>query len=138
MKNLTYIDPEHLTIRAELPDGAFLAFEEFSDHSLWKRAIDGEFGSITAYQPIQEPDMSPVSRLQAKAALLQMGLLDDVEYMVTLASPLVKLAWHEATEFRPDSPMLNQLAANLKFPDGSDFTEAHMAELFAYARSFQA
>lgn len=55
-----------------------------------------------------------VSRFQARAALLGAGLLDDVEAALANASPLARLAWADASEFRRNSPMIAELAAGLE------------------------
>lgn len=64
-----------------------------------------------------------VTRRQAKVALLQAGLLDEVEAGIeAIADPvtkrIAKLDWVEANEFRRDWPLLNQLAAGMGITDG--------------------
>lgn len=61
--------------------------------------------------PAQVPPI--ISRFQAKAVLLQMELLDDVETLMTSASPIVKLAWENAIEFNRQSPSLLAMASAL-------------------------
>lgn len=60
-----------------------------------------------------------VSRFQAKAALLQAGLLGDVEALIAdpATDPLTKLAWQEAIEFRRQSPALLGVATALGWTD---------------------
>ena len=70
-----------------------------------------------------DPDAPPpgpvipqsVTAFQAKAALLEAGLLDNVEAM--MASPstprIVKLAWSEALTFERQSPTVLSLGAAL-------------------------
>jgi hypothetical protein len=60
-----------------------------------------------------------VSRFQAKAALLNAGLLDDVEAMIDdPATPEVtKLAWAEAQEFHRQSPTVLAIASALNLAD---------------------
>lgn len=79
-----------------------------------------------------------VSRLQARAALLQAGLLDKVEKAVngsfltgSAADALTRLAWNEATEFRRNSPTIAVLAGLLGLgPEALDelFTAAQRIE----------
>lgn len=79
-----------------------------------------------------------VSRLQARAALLQGGLLDKVEKAVnggfltgSAADALTRLAWNEATEFRRNSPTIAVLAGLLGLgPEALDelFTAAARIE----------
>ena len=64
-----------------------------------------------------------VTPRQAKLALLQAGLLDEVEAGIeAIADPITKriakLDWNEANEFRRDWPLLNQLAAGMGITDG--------------------
>lgn len=54
-----------------------------------------------------------VSRFQARAALLQAGLLEQAEIAVAEAGPLAVLAWQDAQEFRRNSPTINALAPAL-------------------------
>lgn len=49
---------------------------------------------------------STISRFQARAALLDAGLLADVEIALADADPLTQLAWAEAVEWRRDSPTI--------------------------------
>lgn len=60
-----------------------------------------------------------VSRFQAKAALLQAGLLDSVEaMMVSESTPaLARIAWREAQEFRRTSPTVLAMAQALNLTD---------------------
>lgn len=56
---------------------------------------------------------------QAKAALLQAGLLDDVEDLISnpATDKLIVLAWQNVTEFRRLSPMVLGIAAELGLTD---------------------
>lgn len=72
---------------------------------------------------VPDPVPESVTRRQAKVALLQAGLLDDVEAGIeAIADPttkrIAKLDWSEAQEFRRDWPLLNQLAAGMGITDG--------------------
>lgn len=61
----------------------------------------------------QEREGMVVSRFQAKAALLQAGLLVDVENAVASGDVLTQLAWSEAVEFHRTSPMIAKLAVTV-------------------------
>jgi hypothetical protein len=65
-----------------------------------------------------------VTKFQAKAALLNAGLLDDVEAAVAAADALTKLAWADAQEFRRRSPLIADLAAALDPPLTSEQLDA--------------
>ena len=60
-----------------------------------------------------------VSRFQAKAALLQAGLLDAVEGLMNdpQTDPIARLAWQDAIEFRRHSPALTGVATALGWTD---------------------
>lgn len=70
-----------------------------------------------------------VTAFQAKAALLDAGLLDKVEAM--MSSPdtprIVKLAWSEALTFERQSPTVLSMGASL------NLDAATLDSLFAYA-----
>lgn len=71
-----------------------------------------------------------VSPFQAKAALLQSGLLKSVEDLMTdpTTDPLIKLAWDTASEFRRISPAVVGMAKAL------GWTDAKLDEVFILAR----
>lgn len=89
---------------------------------------DPAFVSSTAAVPFK------VSRFQAKAALFQAGLLDQVEAL--MASPdtsaIYKLAWVEAQDFERRSPTVNALGAAL------GITSEQMDQLFITAAGITA
>ncbi|MTH78756.1 hypothetical protein [Paracoccus aestuariivivens] len=57
------------------------------------------------------------SRFQARASLLQAGLLQAAEVAVAEADALVQLAWADAGEFRRHSPTIAALGARLGLSD---------------------
>lgn len=72
------------------------------------------------------------SRFQAKAALLQAGLLAQIETLMASADPIAQLAWADAVEFRRDSPTIAALAA------GAGLSEAQIDDLFRAAMTITA
>jgi len=65
-----------------------------------------------------------VSARQAKRALLEAGLLDDVQLAIDnipdkLEQRRVQIDWDESTEFRRDWPTLAMLAAAMKLDEGT-------------------
>jgi hypothetical protein len=62
-----------------------------------------------------------VTAFQAKAALLQSGLLDDVESIMAMPETprIVTLAWNEALYFERQSPTVSMLAGALGLTSGS-------------------
>lgn len=76
--------------------------------------------SVARIPPPAAPVPESVSKFQAKAALLQAGLLDSVEAMMTAPqTPAVaKLAWSDAQEFRRQSPTVAAMTAALGLNEG--------------------
>lgn len=62
-----------------------------------------------------------VSRFKARAALLNAGLLDQVETLMSAADTpaLAKLAWTDATEFERASPTVATMGAALGLDDAA-------------------
>lgn len=102
------------------------------DSCLTKMYSGGVFLDIIK-PPVATP-VPVVSAFQARAALLQASLLDDVEAYMALpeTDPFVKLAWDKAQEFRRDSPTVNSLAALL------GLTDSQLDDLFRFANTITA
>lgn len=73
-----------------------------------------------------------VTPFQAKAALLQAGLLDTVKAAIASAPAITQLAWSDATEFTRDSPTIATMAGAL------GLTSAQVDALFVAASAIQA
>lgn len=58
-----------------------------------------------------------VSGLQARVALLQAGLLPQVEAAVSAADPIIQMAWAKAIEFHRFSPTILALSAQIGLTD---------------------
>lgn len=98
--------------------------------------IDVRTGKVTMSEinladldQVEGPDPVPqrVSRLQARLALLDAGLLADVETALSGADVVTQMAWAEAVEFRRNSPTVESIAAELGLTDGQ------IDDLFRYA-----
>ena len=99
--------------------------------------LAGKAGQIAPYvEPPPQPTPVPteVSRFQARAALLQAGLLDDIEaYMADPATdPFVRLAWQDAQVFKRNSPTVLSLQPLLGLTDGQ------LDDLFRFAATIVA
>lgn len=81
---------------------------------------------------IKVPDS--VTRFQARAALLEAGLLPQVESLMAAptVSPIARLAWLEAQEFKRTSPTVAGMAAVL------GLTDAEIDQLFIVAQGIEA
>lgn len=89
-------------------------------------------------EPYAEPTNTPVyvpqsiSRFQARAALMDAGLLADVELAISAADPIVQLAWAEAIEWLRDSPTIAAIG------DALGLTEEDIDDLFIEAAKIKA
>jgi hypothetical protein len=86
--------------------------------------------AAAAAEAAKVPDA--VTPFQAKAALLQAGLLDAVLAAIAAAPRISQLAWAEATEFRRNSPTVLSLASTL------GLTSAQLDDLFKAAKVIEA
>ena len=93
--------PEKLVDGISVP----LSDEEFAE---WQHAVTN---------PPAPPVPGAISRFQAKAALQQAGLLEEVEAAITAADDLTKLAWSETQEFVRGSPTIVALGAALSLSE---------------------
>ena len=87
------------------------------------------FGPAPAEPPRPVPDA--ISRFQARAALLNAGLLGQVEAAIAQADAMTQLAWAEAVEWKRSSPLINAIGAQL------GLTPAQMDALFASAAQIE-
>lgn len=86
-------------------DESELPARETRDRWLWTESGPLDVGPEIPVIP------DSVSRFQARAALLQAGLLAQAEAAVAQSGPLALLAWQDAQEFRRNSPTINSLAS---------------------------
>ena len=70
-----------------------------------------------------------VSMRQARLALLQVGLLDDVNSAISAGSTEDKITWEFATEVRRNDPLVINLSAYL------DLSQEDLDNLFTLAAS---
>jgi len=73
-----------------------------------------------------------ITSFQAKAALLNAGLLESVTAMMATAPAFAKLAWAESTTFERHSKTLTDMAAVL------GLTDAQLDSLFTYGAGVKA
>lgn len=76
--------------------------------------------------------IATVTRLQARAALYQAGLIDGVIAHVSGADYFTKLAWDYAQEFHRDSPLVESIGAL------SGITPSQLDDLFTFASTITA
>jgi hypothetical protein len=139
LTELLFLNKEKTIIQAKQNDTFITIEKDYDVYDLFDRVIAGEFGAIdetyidNLEDELEKEDPIVISRLQAKAILLQYDLLDTVEALVAEQDPIVQLAWKEAVEFNASSGIINSLKPHIKWPDGSDITEEEWTELFLEA-----
>jgi hypothetical protein len=72
-----------------------------------------------------------ISRFQARAALELWELLDLAEALVLAQGGLAAMAWEDISEFRRDSPLVNEIAPQLGLDD------AELDDLFRLAATIR-
>lgn len=106
------------------------ATAEFAAMQGWVPAGNATFGDLWDGKTFSKPPApapivpTAVSARQAKRALLEAGLLDDVQLAIDnipddLDRRRVQIDWDESTEFRRDWPALTVLAAAMKLDEGT-------------------
>lgn len=100
-------------------DGATIPNEpDNSDWQIYKEWLkDGNAPDPAVSAPIPIPQ--EVTRFQAKAALLNAGLLDAVTAAMAKADAITQLAWVEAVSFKRQSPMVLTMAKALSITDST-------------------
>lgn len=85
--------------------------------------------AFIAYASVAQPDV--ITRMQAKLALHNAGLLPTVLAVVDQADAAAQIAWADAEVFMRDSPLLNQLAT------AAGITPEQLDTLFAAAKQIR-
>ena len=85
---------------------------------------------IGAFEAPPAPPLT-VTPWQARTALAQAGLLDDIEALIDSLGPSnpAHIAWHYAERIRRDSPLIAALQSQI------GLTDAQLDDLFALAKS---
>lgn len=115
-------------------DGAFIPKSEgnrdYQEYLEWEKK--GNKPSDPPKPPKTVP--SVVSRFQGLAALMQAGLLHDIEAFMAdpLTDPFDRLAWQSIQEFRRTSPTVARIGAIF------NFTEEQVDDLFRFAATVEA
>lgn len=103
------------------------------DYALALAEVDAGEAEIVAASPTPDPVPSRVTRFQARAALLEAGLLDDATAAVEASGDaFTKLAWAEASEWRRDSALVISMATAV------GLTSAQIDDLFRTAATITA
>lgn len=112
-----------------IPAGAVEIAPPEVEEPSYARWIEGSWEVHTPPPPEPEPELEPedpqpvtvVSKAQAKLALLEAGLLDDVEAalasMEGVAGQRARIEWNDRTEFHRDHEFIGLLAAAIGLSD---------------------
>lgn len=119
----SHIPNEWLPFRANPND------VEAHGRDIYARAIAGEFGPIAAYVAPLPAVPKVVTMRQARLALLEAGLLSQVEAAVQQAGAEAQIEWEYATELRRTHPLTQSLVQSL------GLTETQVDGLFTQAAS---
>lgn len=119
MRNLKYLSEARDVLSYEAEDGRIVVVD--AGRPGWAEAVAaGPADYVAPPEPdpleIERAGMK-VSRFQALAAMMDAGLLADVNAALEAAGPLAQLAWAEAAEFRRTSPMIAAMATGLGLKD---------------------
>ena len=96
----------------------------------WKW-FDSDSDAYTYFKITPESQPWSVTPLQAKIALNNAGLLDQIEAYIETADKNTQLAWKLASEFRRDSVLLQGIATQL------NMTSTDLDNLFAAAKEIE-
>lgn len=115
-----------ITPAADPPEGEVLLSAELA-------RVDGQVVEQATFGPPPPPPVPlAVSKMQAKLALFDAGLLDDVDaYMAGAADARTKLYWAEAADIHRDHPLVAGITALL------GLTEQQVDDLFRAAAQIQ-
>ncbi len=115
------LHPDHADSYLEVDEEVYAGWVNY-------RLVEGELELVPPAEPAPVVPQS-VGPYQARAALLAADLLDDVEALI--ADPetdrAIKIAWEYASEFKRESPFIEQMAGAL------GLTEQQVDELFIAA-----
>lgn len=136
-RNLQYANQEGTLIDIEIehPTYGWIPFtaspDDVEEHGrvLYQEAKEGKLGSIAPYvapEPLPEPKVNVVTMRQARLQLLDMGLLDNVEAMIS-ENRAWQIEWEYATEVRRENPIIVAMVEALSL------TEEQLDDFFKQA-----
>lgn len=104
--------------------------------------VDGQVKKVYTFRDVDietKRSSMEISRLQLKAILLNNGLLEKVEAMISQGDTITQLAWAEAATIRRNSPIVLSLAAHLTWNDSDQtvITAEEVDALFETAKQME-
>lgn len=122
---------ESPSIIVRITDGAYIPADpnntDYQAYLAW--LAEGNTPSTIQSELSKSPVPQEVTRFQLRAALLQVGVLEDVEtYMSTqVTDPFVQLAWQEGHTFKRNSQIVQDIQSRL------GLTDEQMDNIFRFA-----
>jgi hypothetical protein len=126
MRDVRYLTEARDVLAYEAEDGRTVVVD--AGRPGWAAAVAA---GPAAFVPPPPEIPQEVSRFQGLAALMDAGLLADVNAALAAAGPLAQLAWAEASVFRRHSPLIAAMAA------GFGLTEEQVDALFVAAAQIE-
>lgn len=101
------------------PDEGFIIVEETTSLEIGGRLVDGKYTPPKS-DPLPElPFILSVTPRQARIALLQAGLLDQVEAAVDASGGSAKITWEYATVISRDDALIKNIGDTLGLTDAA-------------------
>ena len=137
IRNLQYANAEGTLIDIEIehPTYGWIPFTASPDdveeygRVIYQEAKEGKLGDIAPYvepEPLPEPKVNVVTMRQARLQLLDMGLLDNVEAMIS-ENRAWQIEWEYASEVKRDNPIIGAMVEALSL------TEEQLDDFFKQA-----
>lgn len=113
--NAQYANPENTSIKCDI-SGVTSFVPCAPGNSDYSRILElvasGEL-TIAAYEPPPPQPVTQITMRQCRLALLQAGLLDDVEAMISQAQRSVQIEWEYATVVDKTSALVQEIGSSL-------------------------
>lgn len=119
------IDQKIISPCDSVDDIDFIEYQNWINQGNNPKEITSIDADIDDYGTVEE-----ISARQARLALLQVGLLDTVESMMSSENPTMKIEWEYATIIQRTNPLV------LNFGKMLNLTNQQINELFSLASTF--
>lgn len=113
IKSIQFTDEEQTQILVTTDDNQVISTP--LDGSVWIHEYVREWCLTNVIEPYKKEIATTISVTprQAKLALLEIGLLDDVEAAITAAGRAAQIEWENALSFERTNPLLSSLCNSL-------------------------
>jgi hypothetical protein len=127
--NAQYVNPENTSIRCDINGvNSFVPVAPGnSDFARIQELVAAGELIIAPYEPPAPPPVTQITMRQARLQLLSVGLLDDVEALITQADKAVQIEWEYATVVERRSSLVEVIASQM------NLSEADLNTMFTNA-----